>query len=752
MAASGNSKVQRLINSAEELARKGERQKALTEFHKVLDIEPDNREAKKRILELEREVAAMRNFRKTRDSRTHKTGKSVSSDDFVAECIQRSEEAFNQGDEVRALQELERAKRHDPDNKAVKIRILTVRRQIKTDNLYDLALAKLRDGDPATAVKNARTIFNEWPGAPVLGDLLDKIEAYEPSAAPLPEEIEEIEDLEEIELEEPIEEPEEVPAPKPRRQARKTPPPEEKKPRETTSPAEAAITSIRARISRSDYAGALAEAQKASRNHPDDPTIKELLTRLESLAGDKRPAEKPAAAPVPDKVEKKEEKKKKSLLPIIIAVVLAVVLAVVFVVKPFGGGEPTDEPVTEPVFEPYSVSFSVEGPENYSVSLDGQGLDPLPDGTFVVEGDSPEPRLLEVRAAGFETYSSEISFQSGQADTNSISLDTLGTSTVQIEFAANMPEGEAEPEEGAVTWLVDGTESGSSLELSTGMHVFQAVLEGYNSVPESILVDVSQGPQQISLALLSQTESQIILALGADIPGAGNFTIDGDRVGTGVRRISEVLPYGTHTLVVDVEGYETWTRTITLGEGGYSATVVPEEIVTTGRLLIAPEPWANVTIDGASVGQTPMAPIELEEGTHTVLLTNPDYQDQTLTVTITAGEDTSISYTAEAAEPEGPEIIEEEQPVIPPFPISQVGPETPSLARQMGDVHGYVTLEVLVGTDGSVRNVTIVNDELGLGCGAAAEAAVRQWVFNPATQGGVPVELTTQVQVRFDIE
>jgi protein TonB len=70
----------------------------------------------------------------------------------------------------------------------------------------------------------------------------------------------------------------------------------------------------------------------------------------------------------------------------------------------------------------------------------------------------------------------------------------------------------------------------------------------------------------------------------------------------------------------------------------------------------------------------------------------------------------------------------------------------------MGDVHGYVTLEVLVGTDGSVRNVTIVNDELGLGCGAAAEAAVRQWVFNPATQGGVPVELTTQVQVRFDIE
>jgi protein TonB len=70
----------------------------------------------------------------------------------------------------------------------------------------------------------------------------------------------------------------------------------------------------------------------------------------------------------------------------------------------------------------------------------------------------------------------------------------------------------------------------------------------------------------------------------------------------------------------------------------------------------------------------------------------------------------------------------------------------------MGDVHGYVTLDVLVGADGSVKSVTIINDELGLGCGAAAQAAVSQWVFNPATQGGVPVELTTQVQVRFDVE
>jgi len=70
----------------------------------------------------------------------------------------------------------------------------------------------------------------------------------------------------------------------------------------------------------------------------------------------------------------------------------------------------------------------------------------------------------------------------------------------------------------------------------------------------------------------------------------------------------------------------------------------------------------------------------------------------------------------------------------------------------MGDIHGYVTLEVLVGADGSVQNVSVVSDELGLGCGAAAEAAVQQWIFSPATQGGVPIEVPTTVQVRFDVD
>ncbi|OPX31350.1 MAG: hypothetical protein B1H09_03105 [Gemmatimonadaceae bacterium 4484_173] len=671
MAASENARIQRLINSAEDFVQKGERQKALTELHKVLDIDSGNKAVKKRISEIEREVAAMRNFRKTRDSRTHKTGKSVSSGDFVEECIARSEEAFRQGDEVRALQELERARRHDPDNKLVKRKIVTVRRQIKTDNLYDLALARLHESDPAAAVKNARAIFAAWPGAPVLSDLLDKLEAYTPAEV-LPEE--DIEDLEDADLED-FTEDEEVPV-------------EHVPDKPETSPEDAAIISIRGKISRNNLVGALEEARAAGEAYPENVTLKELLDKLEKLSG-KKTTGKAAVAPVV-KTGRPEKEPKKKPVALIAAILIAVILVVVFVVvKPFGKA-PEEEDTTQQaaVFQPYTVTYSVSGVDDFSVTVDGEAVSVLPDGSFIVDGSSEGARTIEIRSSGYETYTEDVVFESGEETAVSITLDSLGTNTVDVVMqASGIDDGTG------VTWLVDGAEVENTVSLLTGMHVFQAMLEGYNSVPESILVDYSQEPLQISLALLSQEESQVILALAGDIPGSAVFTIDGDT-----------------------------------------------------------EPWADVSVDGVSVGQTPMAPIELEEGSHTVQLTNPDYEDQTSTVTITAGEDTSIRYTAAAAQEEQPEVIVEEQPVMPPFPISQVGPEVPGLASDMGDVHGYVTLDVLVGTDGSVKSVTVVNDELGLGCGAAAQAAVSQWVFNPATQGGVPIELTTQVQVRFDVE
>jgi hypothetical protein len=78
------------------------------------------------------------------------------------------------------------------------------------------------------------------------------------------------------------------------------------------------------------------------------------------------------------------------------------------------------------------------------------------------------------------------------------------------------------------------------------------------------------------------------------------------------------------------------------------ATVVPTAPAPSpappaqGWLLVLPKPWADVTVDGRVVGQTPLAPIALAPGSHSVVLTHPQYRLFTRKVEIRPGETTTI--------------------------------------------------------------------------------------------------------------
>ena len=61
-----------------------------------------------------------------------------------------------------------------------------------------------------------------------------------------------------------------------------------------------------------------------------------------------------------------------------------------------------------------------------------------------------------------------------------------------------------------------------------------------------------------------------------------------------------------------------------------------------GWLKILPTPWAYVSVDGLSLGETPLPPIALPPGSHSVVLTHPDYPRIIRKVEIRAGETTTI--------------------------------------------------------------------------------------------------------------
>jgi protein TonB len=83
-----------------------------------------------------------------------------------------------------------------------------------------------------------------------------------------------------------------------------------------------------------------------------------------------------------------------------------------------------------------------------------------------------------------------------------------------------------------------------------------------------------------------------------------------------------------------------------------------------------------------------------------------------------------------------------------PKRVVYVPPEYPLLASQAG-VSGMVILEAHVGTDGRVKDVTVLRSQPIFD--EAAKASVLQWRYQPLLLNGVAMEFVLSVTVRFTL-
>jgi serine/threonine-protein kinase len=67
----------------------------------------------------------------------------------------------------------------------------------------------------------------------------------------------------------------------------------------------------------------------------------------------------------------------------------------------------------------------------------------------------------------------------------------------------------------------------------------------------------------------------------------------------------------------------------------------PKPIVK-GTLIVIVRPWAEVTINGRSIGTTPMKPLTLPTGRHSVVLNHPSFKPVRRKVTVDAGQETRL--------------------------------------------------------------------------------------------------------------
>jgi TonB family protein len=81
--------------------------------------------------------------------------------------------------------------------------------------------------------------------------------------------------------------------------------------------------------------------------------------------------------------------------------------------------------------------------------------------------------------------------------------------------------------------------------------------------------------------------------------------------------------------------------------------------------------------------------------------------------------------------------------------VTQTSPEYPLAARQ-ARVQGSVVISAVVGADGHIKSAKPISGPPLLQNPAAA--AVKQWVYKPATLNGIPVESETRIELNFTLQ
>ena len=108
--------------------------------------------------------------------------------------------------------------------------------------------------------------------------------------------------------------------------------------------------------------------------------------------------------------------------------------------------------------------------------------------------------------------------------------------------------------------------------------------------------------------------------------------------------LSNLQP-GSHSIVVSKAGYTTDSRTIDVASGSKSTLVVHLAQMAATLSVSSNPAGASIFVDGRDTGKMTPARVNLDKGTHVVLVRKMGYLDETTTAQFTLGQTVSISPT-----------------------------------------------------------------------------------------------------------
>ena len=96
-------------------------------------------------------------------------------------------------------------------------------------------------------------------------------------------------------------------------------------------------------------------------------------------------------------------------------------------------------------------------------------------------------------------------------------------------------------------------------------------------------------------------------------------------------------------------------------------------------------------------------------------------------------------------------IMSEDAVDVAPKPAQRSAMEYPKKARKNA-ITGYVVMNLLIGADGSIEKIKILESEPAGVFDDVAIAGISSWLFTPAQYQGNPVKVWAKQKIRFDLQ
>jgi TonB family protein len=239
-------------------------------------------------------------------------------------------------------------------------------------------------------------------------------------------------------------------------------------------------------------------------------------------------------------------------------------------------------------------------------------------------------------------------------------------------------------------------------------------------------------------------------------PAGATVTVNGDLRGVTPLDLGG-LAYGSYDVKLDLKGFESRTTSVTLSDSAAKGDVkltLPKLAPALSLVDILSTPFgAAVTIDGKSVGQTPLTDFRLAPGNHQVQIAKDAYEPYSGSVKVEVGKRARVDATLKAVPLPSPSPTP--PPIDPNHAYENTPPQVETPARKIsGSAAGYpdkgprlksgdqvsVSFDLVVDQNGDVETVT-VTESAGKVVDDAVIQTVKKWKYTPAVRQGTRVKV-----------